>query len=829
MQTNSQEKNEQLINDVVSKRSSIGFSKRLWEALPFASTVFSVLILLRIYLYLASQQSPFFSGQATAELGYGLVFDMWLVFLLWFTLACVKTLLTNRLPRLAIALNVLLVTLVIIGCIAADQYFLITGQALDRTFFYFSLEEIWIISGIQDRLSLGMIGGLLAIGTLVIVLFHWMKKKMASSLFSGHRFLSYIVVMVVLSSPLAIFKDAENETRQGLINNRFLFFIHDGLASFFQESASDRQVYLSDFKELHPGFYGGEKSKGVYPLYHNLGVDQGWENVFNKTSDGKPPPIVLIVVESMSSDFFGERSKNTGCLMAFMDSLSKKSIYYPNGFSTSQRTHNVLPAVLSSVPNVIDGNAFQQIAYPNHWGLPGLLKQYYYSRFYCGVSMEYLNMRGFFNYHNTDYLVSKWSKSSQRLNSEVDSPWGYPDGALFHQGVMETPSDGKVKGRQVMDIYLTISTHDPFVYPNKERYSEIVRKKSKEVVSEMYRKVVFSQAEGLGSFVYTDEQLRKFFQAWKRKKAYRNTIFIITGDHGSELYPINKLTKYNVPLVIYSPLLKKARTIRSFVSHLDIPPTLLSYLKQAYSMKVPEKTPFMGKNLPLTEQENGERFFLFMTNKLRSNELLFGKTAFLENKAYKVDQHLQIQEAPDGAVKQFLKRQINLYQLFSFYVINQNKLLPPSDHVKWYGASVWQKTASQKIPIESIDPAKKLNHLGTCTSRLNFQGKMKIQLCLNVICNKKKDVEDLPDLVISTRPFTWLKREWILFKAVRPVLLEKFKSGSTMKVAYTLEFDSRQIHHFQQNKSFAFMWNNKDLNTIPKFSNLEWRVYTQRR
>ncbi len=827
MQNNTQEENRELSKELVGKRTEFGFSTSVWAVLPLAWSVFPVLILLRTYLFISTNRSPFFDGQEIIETWYGLFFDLWLLLIVWFIMACLNRLF-RELPGVASVFNVLLLSLVIVGCIAADQYFLISGQALDSTFFYFSWEEIWIISGLKDRLSLGMVGGLLAIATLVIVLFQWVKKCMMNSSFNGHRFLSGTLLIAVLSSPLVVFNDPENETRQGLINNRLLYFIHDGMTALFRGKEDNRKVQLSEFQDLDPGFYGGEKSQGVYPLYRELGESQGWEDAFHKTSDGKPPHIVLVIVESMSSDFFGERSKNTECLMPFMDSLSKKSVYYPNGFSSSQRTHNVLPAVLSSVPNVVDGNAFQQIAYPNHWGLPGLLKEYYYSRFYCGVSLEYLNMRGFFNYHDTDYLVSKWSKRNQQLNSKVDSPWGYPDGALFNQGIMETPSNGHLSGKRLMDIYLTISTHDPFVYPNKEHYAEVVRRKSSSILSEKHRNILFNQAEGLGSFVYADEQLRLFFQAWKKKKAYRNTIFIVTGDHGSELYPINKLTKYNVPLLVFSPLLKKHRTIRRYVSHLDIPPTLISYLKAAYRLKLPEKTPFVGNTLPLNDLDKHKRVLMFMTNKLRSNELLFGKTAFLENKAYRVGENMELREVQGTSIRRFLQRQINLYQLFSFYVINQNKLIPSSDHIKWYSASVWRKTASQKVPTKSIALTKKLNYLGTYRARTNFHGKMKIQLCLNITCHQKNDLDDLPDLVISDRPLKWLKKEWMLFKAVRPVFIEKFKAGKSMKVEYSLEFDSRQMSYFKDHKSFCFMWNNPSQHALPKFGNLEWRIYTKK-
>ena len=55
--------------------------------------------------------------------------------------------------------------------------------------------------------------------------------------------------------------------------------------------------------------------------------------------------------------------------------------------------------------------------------------------------------------------------------------------------------------------------------------------------------------------------------------------------------------RYNVPLIIYSPLLKRPRHMESVVSHYDIAPSVTAYLKKNYSCKFPETTHYLGESL----------------------------------------------------------------------------------------------------------------------------------------------------------------------------------------------------------------------------------------
>ena len=52
----------------------------------------------------------------------------------------------------------------------------------------------------------------------------------------------------------------------------------------------------------------------------------------------------------------------------------------------------------------------------------------------------------------------------------------------------------------------------------------------------------------------------------------------------AELPQENELSRYKVPLLIYSPLLKVNKEIKSIASHADIAPSLISLLNKKYSL-----------------------------------------------------------------------------------------------------------------------------------------------------------------------------------------------------------------------------------------------------
>ena len=695
--------------------------------------------------------------------------------------------------------------------IVLDQYFLVSREPLDEAVFLFTWKEIWMIAGIEQRLNAPTIAALVGVFSLFCVFAFWMGK-LKSKL--NRRWMNVLITLglvSLISFPFICYENEDNQALEALRNNRLVFFTTKSASYLLAPKKQFEEIYQVDFKELEPAFYGRQRQNtSLFPMWKAVNEKSALAPFFKKTSDGKPPHIVVIICESMSSDMYGERGKRTGIIMPFMDSLSKQSLYFPNTFSTSQRTHNVLPAVLCSVPNVVDGIAFQQIQYPNHWSLMSLLKKDYYSRFYCGVPLEYLSMRGFMNYHNVDYLVDHWSEEQIQHSKEVNSPWGFPDEDLFKQAFEDDKTQNLSQKRR-LDIFLTISSHDPFIYPEKEKYTASVIQSADSIKDEKERKLIISQAGGFGAFRYVDDQLRAFFEVWKTKADYENTIFIITGDHGTELYNANPMAKYNVPLVIYSPLLKKPYHSKAVVSHTDITPSLLNLLQTKYKVALPDSTPFVGKELVFSDQFFTKRTLVYTTNKLRTSDVFKDDTIMLSNQLYTVSPDFKLHPIQAENRKKWLKQQLHLYQYFSQYTLLQNKLIPQKAQEKWVGSEVWHLEKEKAVSLKGKSLRARMLYVGAYALQPKKVKKFRVQLSAELYCKRKRDLSKTGDLLLNLKKTIWLSKNWTLFKAIRPSFVEKFKPRNWNKILYTLEFTPRQIKALRKPENVYFYVHNPSL------------------
>jgi glucan phosphoethanolaminetransferase (alkaline phosphatase superfamily) len=765
-----------------------------------------LLWLLRIYLYFSLQNSSIARDTSLHVNWFGLAFDAWLVLAVWILTSSLNALfsLWNKWPKRFLA--PFIGSIVLFSCIALDQYYMTMFQPLDESFFFFSFEELMMIIGIEERLSVAMVISLVGIFALYFYLSSWLNKRLTSEN-KRTTFLFYASFLAFFMLPFAHNKFDNDLAKEGLANNRLILFVDQSVRYGFTPESDIKTIFPRDFKQLDVSFYSNSNENPLFPLWHKLPSKSSLDPYFNKTSNGKAPNVVFIIVESLSSDLCGERAYKTGHIMPFLDELSEKSLYFPNTFSTSQRTHNVLPATLSSVPNVMDGNVFQQIEFPNHWSLMRLLNKTYETRFFCGVYLEYLNMRGFMNYQKADYLVDDWSEEAIAHNEAIGSPWGFPDEDLFKQSFVDLPEENE---EPLFDVFLTISTHDPFVYPNKSKYTKIVKRKSKRIKDREIRLNIAENAGKFGSFAYTDAKLRDYFETWKLRKDYENTIFIITGDHGTELYAPNKLTKYNVPILIYSPLLKEGKLSKSIVSHLDITPTIYNFLRVNYNKNLPHSAPFVGKELVIDSAFNTKRSLVFTTNKLKTSELFYNGFAYLENTLFSVNEDFEITEEPDVFLKNKLKKQLELYQLFSHYTIRQNHLVPPKEHAHWFYTKKWKEKTRLFAKIEKEHTSDKCIPLGTYTFSRKTDNALRIQLFTELYCETQDDLNTLADLVVSSKKLIWLDDRLILFKAIRPTFVEKFKPHAKNKIAYTIECDGLNKSKLLKKNELFFTLYNKE-------------------
>jgi phosphoglycerol transferase MdoB-like AlkP superfamily enzyme len=780
-----------------------------WNLLPWFTPLFFLFLLLRTFVYFQLQGSPIIADTHLSFIWFGLLFDFILVFGIWGFSSLLFASLQALLPKVKFTFLFFLLPLTLLySNVILDQCYLTMGEPLDESIFLFSKEELWIILGLQQRLTLATSLALLAlllIYFLLVRLFYFVLKNKP---ILSNSFLFYFSCLALFYLPFSRYTKTENLSQEAIINNRLLFFLDECVRFSIQSERSSKKIYKADFKKLDPEFFGAARNVTIFPTWHKLPIKSSLSPYFNKTTNGKPPNIVFIIGESMSSDFFGERSKNTGCLMPFMDSLSKNSLYFPNTFATSQRTHNVLPAIFSSVPNIFDGAVFQQIAYPNHWSLMGLLRKSYFTSFYCGVDLQYLNMQGFMDYHQVDYSVNHWSKARVQHSDSINSPWGFPDEDLFKQAI-EDDSLSTYQDKASFKIFLTISSHDPFIYPEKSVYTQKVTEKASEISNPKHRNLILKNASNFGSFIYCDEQIKAFLQEQSKSPEYQNTIYIITGDHGSELYNESKLSKYNVPLVIFSPLLKQNFKSKALVSHNDIAPSLLNYLRLNYPISVPDSIPFVGKELLFLPYFKANRAFVFTTNKLKSEEGIFYDKVYLANQVYLLNKDLSLTKKSDSNAASFFKEQFSQYQFFSQYCIIQNNLVPIKHHHIWFEDKGWVKVKSKASAIHPSNANNRMVFLGAFTMVPKVEN-IKIQVTGMVFCRTKTELNLMGDVLIKLKHDRWLNKDQLLFKGIRPNFEERFKPNAWNKIVYTLEFNPSKAKKLGNSKElYLYLFNDQ--------------------
>lgn len=699
----------------------------------------------------------------------------------------------------------------LIGTALCDQYLLFAHERLDESFFLFDLSEIWMIADPVNRFTWALSLGLIFLFVLPFV-FNKIFNRIPFSVSWGGIFVSIFIVSRFI--PV-------DRTVSNLNENRFLYFVERSFSSL-TFSTKLPVASINQFKNLSPEFYGGHKPIDPrFPLLHQLNEPSVLSEFLRKSKDKNLPNIKIIIVESMSSDLFGQRGRNTGFLMPFMDSLSRHSLYFPNAFSTYQRTHNVLPAILASVPNTIDGNVFQQLPFPRHYSLFNLLHKKYHTQFYCGVRLEYLNMVGLMSHYKTNYLSKNWNQIYQKHMEAVGSAWGYPDEDLFKQAQFDDSCRFKMLKKPMLKVFLTISSHDPFIYPNKSKWEQFVIKNSNQIKDKRLRFMIRSQAVNFGAFSYVDSCLNKFFEVEKKRFDFKNTIYIITGDHGTELYRRNQLSKYNVPIIIYSPLLKKGATSQAIVSHNDIAPTVLNYLKKVYQLNLPDTLSFVGKELKISSVFRPDRSFVFTTNKLKTTELLSNKFVFLNGSPRILDSLLEIHPIKNRKKTKWIKKQLREYQYFSNYTLLQNKVIDSLSYVKWTGKQTQFLLQNQiKIPEISID--KQMTFLSS--QKYAAKKSIKIELIAAISCKDKKAIDNAPILVIQSRKSKYLSYKWTVNRQIKCHYLGAFKRNSTNQIVYHLEFNPQEIPKLK-NKNILHLYLLNETKMKSKMSDFKLNFY----
>jgi hypothetical protein len=716
-------------------------------------------------------------------------------------------------------LNYFLGVLILLVQFLLSEYFKVTQIPLDETIFHFNSNELRMIIGTSSRLNLNVFMHLFTLVFCFILLSNVFKKLKPKILYLA----TFLYFLFGIISPFVLFKSGMGEERDVISSSKLYFFSSATLSYFLKDRNQDKLYQLSDFQNLNPNFLPNRNIHSEFPLLNDFKDTSSLANFLNKSD--RVPNIVFLLIESLSSDFVGEYAHKTGNLMPFLDSLAKESLYFPNFLSTCERTHNVLPAVLSSLPNAPNGlMTLKMNPYPNHLSLQSLLKSTYYSRFYCGVDLSYHNMNTFMNFNQTDYLVQNWQRKFIENPFYVNNSWGHPDNSLFEKSFIDLGKN-EHKNKPRLDVFLTISTHDPFEFPNKEKYTKIVKQiiKSKKL-NKYYKSKLKHYPEKYASYKYLDDALKEYFQTAKNNKNdFNNTIFIICGDHGSELCYENALSKFRIPLLIYSPLIIKPKQFDAINSHLNLAPTLISYLKNEHKVKIPKQSVFLGDELDFTSNLILNKTLCFNSHQLKNEYLLYNKY-FLDRKTlYKLNHKLEPIKINSKKLKDKMMEQLKLYNNFVSYLFFENKIITPklSDliiNLKSFYLHYYNKPIMSAAFLD-----KEFISIGQDKININPEiQQIKFKFTTQIYITKNDSIDKLPTLVLSLDSFG----ENIYWKSNKAFFANKIKINQWNTASYEMVIQLKDIPNYKT-KTLSFYLLNEDL---IKFNarNFETKLYFQK-
>jgi uncharacterized sulfatase len=557
--------------------------------------------------------------------------------------------------------------------IAMVQYFTETLTPLDQIVYMYDFDTLLNIassSGVSKSVYLMIV-------MLFVISFYLLRKIQYSKIFISIFSLLLIGSASSINLYIVKSKDYSGELHYYCNANKLIYFIKSTEYYLKNDRKLDTKMlpeYIADFRENtpHPRNY---QTHNFPFLYKKANASSKLSSYFRPLPESEKPNIIIIVVESLCHAISGKYSHSQS-FTPFIDSLTQQSLYWRNALSTSERTFGVMPAVLASLPPGEEGFTYYTPHYPHFYALPAFLKQNgYQTMMFYGGWPGFTSMGDFVHAAGVDSIYYHFAHYPKMPKGEDNFTWGYGDEVLFRASfdyINKTPTP-------YFSLYLSLSTHTPFLINNQASYYP----KTKKIIDNMPEGKPKTWAKKnlskLSTFVMLDEELENFFDQYRKRPEFRNTIFVITGDHRGILFQYhNSLDKYHVPLLIYSPLLSHPQEFGGLVTHNDIFPALERLLENKYHLSFPEVSHSLGFDLDTSISFHSRNRLLPMRNSRVVDEYLLNDIYLVKDKLYKVGDHMQMTPFESPSLAQKMKKEMEDYRSLHIFSITNNLLVPPN-------------------------------------------------------------------------------------------------------------------------------------------------------
>lgn len=276
--------------------------------------------------------------------------------------------------------------------------------------------------------------------------------------------------------------------------------------------------------------------------------------------------VVVILMESLSGQFVGALG-GEGNITPNFDQLSKEGLLFTNFFSNGTHTHQGMFATMACFPNLPGFEYLMQIPQGQHQfsGLPQLLKNRGYDNLYVyNGDFAWDNQSGFFGNQGMSRFIGRNDYTNPVFS---DPTWGVSDQDMFDRGAEELAGSNITP--PFYALLQTLSNHTPYALPPVLPVEKVTGHGALD--------------DHLTAMRYSDWALGRFFEQAKKSPYYKETLFVVVGDHGfgsnTQLTEID-LNRFRVPLLLIAPgIQERFGPISKVVgTQVDIVPTIMGRL-----------------------------------------------------------------------------------------------------------------------------------------------------------------------------------------------------------------------------------------------------------
>ncbi|KWV85256.1 Lipoteichoic acid synthase 1 [Pseudomonas fluorescens] len=249
--------------------------------------------------------------------------------------------------------------------------------------------------------------------------------------------------------------------------------------------------------------------------------------------------VVVILMESFAGHSVGALGR-PGNITPYFDKLTHEGLLFDRFFSNGTHTHQGMFATMACFPNLPGFEYLMQTPEGSHKlsGLPQLLSARDFDDVYVyNGDFAWDNQSGFFSNQGMTNFIGRNDFVDPVFS---DPTWGVSDQDMFNRGLEELKA--REGGKPFYALLQTLSNHTPYALPTPLPVEKVTDRGSLN--------------EHLTAMRYSDWALGQFFEKARKEPYFKETLFVIVGDHGfgnEQQITEMDLGRFNVPMLMIAP------------------------------------------------------------------------------------------------------------------------------------------------------------------------------------------------------------------------------------------------------------------------------------